>query len=81
MSVERDEPVDVLVVGGGLASIDVVKVLMLETTRAELAGRGIEIPMIDRGGPSGIVDQYFDSAQAFGGLSDQTLHFQGLACG
>ena len=29
-------------VGGGLASIDVVKVLMLETTRAKLAERGIE---------------------------------------
>lgn len=38
---------DVLVVGGGLASIDVVKVLMLETTRAELALRGIEVPMIE----------------------------------
>jgi NADPH-dependent glutamate synthase beta subunit-like oxidoreductase len=44
----RFEPADdVLVVGGGLASIDVVKVLMLETTRAKLAGRGIEIPMIE----------------------------------
>jgi NADPH-dependent glutamate synthase beta subunit-like oxidoreductase len=36
----------VLVVGGGLASIDVVKVLMLETTRARLAERGIEVPMV-----------------------------------
>jgi NADPH-dependent glutamate synthase beta subunit-like oxidoreductase len=36
---------DVMVVGGGLASIDVAKVLMLETTRARLAERGIEIPM------------------------------------
>jgi NADPH-dependent glutamate synthase beta subunit-like oxidoreductase len=43
----RFEPVDdTLVVGGGLASIDVVKVLMLETTRAALARRGIEVPMI-----------------------------------
>jgi NADPH-dependent glutamate synthase beta subunit-like oxidoreductase len=41
------EPEDgVLVVGGGLASIDVVKVLMLETARARLAARGIEVPMI-----------------------------------
>ena len=32
-----------LVVGGGLASIDVVKVLMLETTRRALAERGIEV--------------------------------------
>ncbi|HEX2486898.1 MAG TPA: FAD-dependent oxidoreductase, partial [Myxococcota bacterium] len=36
-----------LVVGGGLASIDVVKVLMLETTRARLAERGIDVPMIE----------------------------------
>jgi hypothetical protein len=41
------EPQDgVLVVGGGLASIDVVKALMLETTRAKLRERGIEVPMI-----------------------------------
>jgi NADPH-dependent glutamate synthase beta subunit-like oxidoreductase len=38
---------DVIVVGGGLASIDVVKVLMLETTRAKLAERGIEEPMLE----------------------------------
>src|SRR5262245_13892435 len=38
------EPRDgALVVGGGLASIDVVKVLMLETTRARLRERGIEV--------------------------------------
>ena len=38
------EPRDgALVVGGGLASIDVVKVLMLETTRAKLRERGIEV--------------------------------------
>jgi len=36
---------DALVVGGGLASIDVAKVLMLETTRAALAERGVEVPM------------------------------------
>jgi len=45
---ERFEPADdVLVVGGGLASIDVVKVLMLETTRAALAARGVEVPMLE----------------------------------
>ena len=39
------EPRDgALVVGGGLASIDVVKVLMLETTRAKLRERGIDEP-------------------------------------
>ena len=36
-----------IVVGGGLASIDVAKVLMLETTRARLALRGIEVPMLE----------------------------------
>ncbi|HKJ23552.1 MAG TPA: hypothetical protein VKB65_01925 [Myxococcota bacterium] len=42
------EPVDgAIVVGGGLASIDVVKVLMLETTRAKLAERGIEVDMVE----------------------------------
>jgi len=44
----RFEPEDdALVVGGGLASIDVVKVLMLETTRARLAARGISVPTIE----------------------------------
>ncbi|HXV36151.1 MAG TPA: NAD-binding protein [Myxococcota bacterium] len=36
-----------LVIGGGLASIDVVKILMLETTRAALAKRGIEVDVIE----------------------------------
>ena len=44
----RFEPTDdVIVVGGGLASIDVIKVLMLETTRARLTERGIEVKMIE----------------------------------
>jgi NADPH-dependent glutamate synthase beta subunit-like oxidoreductase len=44
----RFEPVDgALVVGGGLASIDVVKVFMLETTRARLAARGLDVPMLE----------------------------------
>jgi NADPH-dependent glutamate synthase beta subunit-like oxidoreductase len=44
----RFEPADdVLVVGGGLASIDVVKVLMLETTRARLRERGVDEPMVE----------------------------------
>jgi NADPH-dependent glutamate synthase beta subunit-like oxidoreductase len=37
----------VLVVGGGLASIDVVKVLMLESARLALAKRGIEVAMLE----------------------------------
>ncbi len=45
---ERFLPEDgALVVGGGLASIDVVKVFMLETTRAKLRERGIEQDMIE----------------------------------
>jgi NADPH-dependent glutamate synthase beta subunit-like oxidoreductase len=45
---ERFTPEDgALVVGGGLASIDVVKVLMLETARAKLRERGIDVPMIE----------------------------------
>jgi NADPH-dependent glutamate synthase beta subunit-like oxidoreductase len=38
---------DVIVVGGGLASIDVVKILMLETARAALRSRGIDEPMLE----------------------------------
>jgi NADPH-dependent glutamate synthase beta subunit-like oxidoreductase len=42
------EPRDgALVVGGGLASIDVVKALMLETARAKLAERGIEVDLVE----------------------------------
>jgi len=42
------EPKDgALVVGGGLASIDVVKVLMLETTRAKLRERGIDVDLVE----------------------------------
>jgi NADPH-dependent glutamate synthase beta subunit-like oxidoreductase len=45
---ERFTPLDdALVVGGGLASIDVAKVLMLETTRAKLKQRGIELDMVE----------------------------------
>jgi ferredoxin--NADP+ reductase len=42
-----ETPDGVIVVGGGLASIDVAKVLMLETTRAALRGRGIDVDMIE----------------------------------
>ncbi len=42
------EPKDgAIVVGGGLASIDVVKALALETTRAALRERGIEADMVE----------------------------------
>ncbi len=42
------EPRDgTIVVGGGLASIDVVKVLMLETARTKLRERGIAVSMVE----------------------------------
>jgi NADPH-dependent glutamate synthase beta subunit-like oxidoreductase len=42
------EPRDgAIVVGGGLASIDVAKALMLETTRAKMAERGVELDLIE----------------------------------
>ena len=45
---QRFEPRDgALVVGGGLASIVVVKALMLETVRAKLRERGIDEPMLE----------------------------------
>jgi ferredoxin--NADP+ reductase len=45
---ERFVPADgTLVVGGGLASIDVAKVLMLETTRAKMRERGVELDMVE----------------------------------
>jgi hypothetical protein len=44
----RFEPRDgAIVVGGGLASIDIVKALMLETTRARLAERGVEVSLLE----------------------------------
>jgi NADPH-dependent glutamate synthase beta subunit-like oxidoreductase len=42
-----DTPDGSIVVGGGLASIDVAKILMLENTRSKLAERGIEIDLIE----------------------------------
>ncbi len=45
---ETFEPRDgALVVGGGLASIDVAKVLMLETTLDKLRERGIEVDLVE----------------------------------
>ena len=44
----RFEPRDgALVVGGGLASIDVVKALMLETVRAKLRERDVDVDMVE----------------------------------
>ncbi len=38
---------DTMVLGGGLASIDVAKIVMLESARAKLAERGIDVEVID----------------------------------
>ncbi|MBI4613631.1 MAG: hypothetical protein HY720_08485 [Planctomycetes bacterium] len=38
---------NVAVIGGGLASIDVVKILQIELTRRALASRGIEVEMLE----------------------------------
>ncbi len=38
---------DAIVVGGGLASIDVLKVLQIETVRAALAARGVDEDMLE----------------------------------
>ena len=43
----QDSITPIHVVGGGLASIDVAKILMLETTRAKLVERGIDEPMVE----------------------------------
>ena len=43
---EIDLPDDALVIGGGLASIDVVKILMLELTHRALMDRGIETDLL-----------------------------------
>jgi len=42
-----ETPDGAIVVGGGLASIDVVKVLMLRNTVARLAERGIEVDLVE----------------------------------
>jgi len=72
------EPVDgAIVVGGGLASIDVVKVLMLETTRAKLAERGIEVDMVElevKGIPKTLAAHDLDFADL--GLRGATLYYR-----
>ncbi len=42
-----ETPDGTLVIGGGLASIDIVKALMMETVKAALHERGIEVTMFD----------------------------------
>jgi NADPH-dependent glutamate synthase beta subunit-like oxidoreductase len=42
-----DIPDDAIIIGGGLASIDVAKICMLETTRRALAERDIDVSIIE----------------------------------
>jgi NADPH-dependent glutamate synthase beta subunit-like oxidoreductase len=42
-----ETPDGALVIGGGLASIDVAKALMLESTRRALRERGIDVPVLE----------------------------------
>ena len=60
-----------LVVGGGLASLDVAKILMLETVIRALAARGIEVDLyeLERRGVKRVLDAH--------GLSLQTLGLEG----
>lgn len=62
---------DSIVIGGGLASIDVVKVLMLETTRRKLAERGheVDVESLEKAG----LDRYCESV----GLKWEDLGLKG----
>jgi hypothetical protein len=60
-----ETPDRALVVGGGLASIDVAKVLMLETTLAALRPRGINVDVVDlehKGIPAFLTEHGLDLA-------------------
>lgn len=75
---ERFVPLDdTMVVGGGLASIDVAKVLMLETTRAAAKQRGIELPMLElevKGIPKSLAAHDLDFADL--GLEGCTIFYR-----
>jgi ferredoxin--NADP+ reductase len=59
---------DVIVMGGGLASVDVVKVLMIETVQRALAKRDIHVDMLtmERRGPLAILAEKGLSLEALG---------------
>jgi NADPH-dependent glutamate synthase beta subunit-like oxidoreductase len=66
-----------LVIGGGLSSIDVAKALMLETTRAKLRERGIEVGLVELD-VKGIPKILAGHGLAFGdlGLEGCTLYYR-----
>ena len=68
---------DAIVVGGGLASIDVIKLLMLETTRRALAARGheIDVEALEKAGLDKACEG-FGLAWADLGLVGSTLYYR-----
>ena len=60
-------PDDAIIVGGGLASLDVVKILMLETVLDKLQERGVEIDILE-----------LEHKSIAGFLEEQTLTLQDL---
>jgi len=68
---------DAIVVGGGLASIDVIKILNLELYRNALAERGIHVSMVDLehlGIPKTLQQHKLDQAQL--GIAGATLYYR-----
>jgi ferredoxin--NADP+ reductase len=65
------------VIGGGLASIDVLKVLQIETARAALAARGIDADVlrVEREGIPAVLTAYGLSWEALG-LTGATLYYR-----
>lgn len=68
---------DAIVVGGGLASLDVVKILMLETVLRELTRRGIESDLftLEREGIPAVLDRHGLSLEQLG-LKGCTLYYR-----
>jgi NADPH-dependent glutamate synthase beta subunit-like oxidoreductase len=68
---------DAIVVGGGLASVDVIKILNLELYRAALAERGIVVSMVElehMGIPKMLAHHKLDRAQL--GIQGATLYYR-----
>jgi NADPH-dependent glutamate synthase beta subunit-like oxidoreductase len=68
----------VAVVGGGLASIDVMKLLMLETTRQELQKRGVDVGPLEEFEQRGIPETLKKHGLGFAdlGLQGATLYYR-----
>jgi NADPH-dependent glutamate synthase beta subunit-like oxidoreductase len=70
-------PDGAIVVGGGLASIDVMKVLQLETVRSALAARGIDenVLRIEHAGVPAVLEKHGLSWESLG-LKGATLYYR-----